>query len=108
MNLPAAYRAVDKVLDTLDFNALFAGFHKYKYALCTGSEICLDGKMIPGQDFFRGNTAIEYNGEYLAIWNMEATPLKMPKCLPTYLCMKCSTAIKEPMVKSDTPQIWHF
>lgn len=76
MNLPEAYHAVDKVLDTLDFNALFAGFHKYKYALCTGSEICLDGKMIPGQDLFRGNTAIEYNGEYLAIWNMEADPVE--------------------------------
>lgn len=75
MSLAEAYRAVNAVLDTLDFSALFPGFHKYKYALYTNSEICLDGKMIPYQDGFRGNTAIEHNGEYLAIWNMELDPV---------------------------------
>lgn len=75
MNLPEAYRAVSAVLDTLDFDALFAGFHKYKYALYTDSEICLDGKMVPYQDGFRGNTAIEYSGEFIAIWNMELDPI---------------------------------
>lgn len=44
MNLPEAYHAVNAVLDALDFNALFTGFHKYKYALYTNFEICLDGK----------------------------------------------------------------
>lgn len=76
MNLPEVYRAVNAVLDTLDFGALFAGFHKYKYALYTSSEICLDGKMIPYEDDFRGNTAIKRDGEYIAIWNMELDPME--------------------------------
>lgn len=75
MDLLETYRAVDAVLDTLDFTALFAGFHRYKYALYTGSEICFDGKMMPYQDEFRGNTAIAYNGAYMAIWNVEADPV---------------------------------
>lgn len=75
MNLPEAYHAVNAVLDALDFNALFTGFHKYKYALYTNSVICLDGKMMPYQDAFRGNTAIVHNGEYVAIWNMELDPI---------------------------------
>lgn len=74
MNLLQAYHAVDEVLGTLDFGALSAGFHRYKYALYTGSEICLDGQMIPYQDDFRGNTVLEYGGEPIAIWNLEADP----------------------------------
>ena len=30
MDLLKIYNAVDAVLETLDFNALFPGFHKYK------------------------------------------------------------------------------
>lgn len=33
MNLSEAYKAVNAVLDRIDFNALFVGFHKYKYAI---------------------------------------------------------------------------
>lgn len=75
MNLAEIYRAVNTVLDTLDFTALFTGFHKYKYALYTSSEVCLDGEIIPWQDCFRGNTAIEYAGEFIAIWNLELDPI---------------------------------
>lgn len=71
MDLLKIYNAVDAVLETLDFNALFPGFHKYKYAIYNSAEICFDGKIMPYQDGFRGDTAIEYNGEYVAIWNIE-------------------------------------
>lgn len=85
MNLRQAYHAVNAVLDTLDFGALFAGFHRYKCALYTGSEICLDGQMIPYQDDFRGNTALEYGGEAIAIWNLEADPVEDAELLAYFL-----------------------
>lgn len=72
MDLLTRYREVESVLETLDFGALFAGFHKYSYALYDSREICLDGKVMPFREGFRGNTAIEYNGAYTAIWNVEA------------------------------------
>ncbi len=76
MNLLKVYNAVDRVLNTLDFDSLFSGFHKYRFALYTSREICLDGEMIPYQEGFLGNTAIEYKGEYIAIWNMELDPIE--------------------------------
>ena len=85
MNLRQAYHAVNAVLDTLDFGALFAGFHRYKCALYTGSEICLDGQMIPYQDDFRGNTALEYGGKAIAIWNLEADPVEDAELLAYFL-----------------------
>lgn len=75
MDLLKIYDEVDAILETLDFNALFSGFHKYSYAIYNSAEICLNGKITPYREEFRGNTAIEYNGEYIAIWNMELDPI---------------------------------
>ena len=76
MDLLQMYHTVNSILDTIDFNALFAGFHKYRFALYTGKEIALDGQVIPGREDFRGNTAKEYEGEYIAIWNVEIDPVE--------------------------------
>lgn len=75
MNLLKIYNEVDEVLETLDFHALFAGFRKYRYAIYNSSEICINGNIMPYQEEFRGNTAIGYHGEYIAIWNMELDPV---------------------------------
>lgn len=75
MDLLTIYNKVDALLDTLDFNTIFTGFHKYKYALYNSREICLDGDIMPYQNEFRGNTSLKYNGEYIAIWNMECDPV---------------------------------
>lgn len=75
MDLEKRYHDVEAVLQTLDFDALFAGFHKYSFAIYNSKEICLDGKIIPYQESFRGNTATHYNGQYIAIWNLELDPV---------------------------------
>ncbi len=76
MDLIEAYHEVNDILDTLDFEALFKGFHKYRFALYNSKEIVLDGMVIPYQDEFRGNTAKKYEEEYIAIWNMEFDPVE--------------------------------
>lgn len=81
MDLLKAYNAVRKILDTIDFGALFHGFHPYRFALYTSQEIILGGKIIPYQEGFRGNTAKLYEGEYIAIWNMEFDPVEDPEHL---------------------------
>ena len=80
MDLLQSYNAVNAILNTIDFNALFEGFHKYRFALYTSKEIIIDGKIIPYQDGFRGNTSISYEGEYIAIWNL--TLLMIPNNSP--------------------------
>lgn len=81
MNLLKIYTDVNAILNTVDFNSLFEGFHKYRFALYTSEEIIIDGKNIPYQDGFRGNTSIFYEGEYVAIWNMEFDPIDDPEQL---------------------------
>lgn len=81
MDLLKSYHAANDILEKLDFNLLFAGFHKYKFALYSSTEICFDGRIMPYQDSFRGNTSILYQGEYIAIWNMEFDPVDDPEQL---------------------------
>ena len=81
MDLLQLYNTVNTILKTIDFNALFEGFHKYRFALYTSKEIIIDGKTIPYQDEFRGNTSIFYEGKYVAIWNMEFDPIDDPEQL---------------------------
>lgn len=75
MELLNIYNKVNEILVTLDFDALFAGFHKYKFAIYNSKEICLDGTVIPYEESFRGNTSKLHNGEYIAIWNIELDPI---------------------------------
>lgn len=81
MNLPRLYQAVSAVLQTVDFSALFPGFHPYPFALYTASEICIDGACMPYREEFLGNTAIPWQGSYLAIWNLEDDPVTDPELL---------------------------
>lgn len=81
MDMRQLYNAVNTILNMIDFNALFEGFHKYRFALYTSEEIIIEGKVLPYQDEFRGNTSIFYEGEYIAIWNMEFDPIDDPEQL---------------------------
>ncbi len=76
MELPKAYRAVDKILNSLDYQSIFSGVHKYRFALYNSEQICIDGKLIPYQDGFIGNTSIPYENGYIAIWNMDFDPIE--------------------------------
>jgi len=76
MDLLQIYAKVDEILNGLDFCALFDGFHKYRFALYNREEIVLDGKVMPYQEDFRGNTAKEYEGEYIAIWDVGFDPME--------------------------------
>lgn len=79
MDLLPVYNTVNAILEGIDFNALFDGFHKYRFALYTSKEIAIDGEIIPYQDDFRGNTSISYEGEYIAIWDLEYDPVEDPE-----------------------------
>lgn len=74
MNLLSAHRAVSVLLAQLDFSALFPGFHPFRFALYDEQNACVDGSMRPRDERFRGNTAIDLDGEWLAIWNLSDDP----------------------------------
>ncbi|MDO4317992.1 MAG: hypothetical protein Q4C48_07240 [Lachnospiraceae bacterium] len=76
MNLQEVAARVEEILSALDFNALFEGFHPYRFALYDSREICLDGRRMPYREEFRGNTSIEFEGEFIAIWDYGSDPLE--------------------------------
>lgn len=63
------YEEVSKKLDTIDFGKIYPGFHKFPFALYNDKTIWLENREIPQQGFF-GNTAIEFEGQLIAIWNV--------------------------------------
>lgn len=76
MDLLQLYGEVDEILNTLNFDKLFQGFYKYRFALYNREEIVQDGKIMPYREDFRGNTAKEYEGEYIAIWDVGSDPVE--------------------------------
>lgn len=73
-NLERLYREVSAHMESVDFSRLWNGFKPLKFALYNNDECFFDGEYIQKTDEFLGNTAISYNGEMIAIWNvMEKT-----------------------------------
>jgi len=68
---------INKRLAKLDFEALWTEFHYIRYALYTKTTVYFDnGDITSWNQRFMGNTAIEYNNRFLAIWNIEADEYK--------------------------------
>lgn len=70
MDLERLYTELKQRIDKVDFTLLWKGFQPLKYALYTDTECFFDGAYIEKTDVFLANTAIEYQGEYIAIWHV--------------------------------------
>lgn len=58
-------------LKKLDFNSIYPGFHPFRFAIYDDKKVCFAESEIPWDSRFTGNTAIDYNSETIAIWNMK-------------------------------------
>ena len=76
MELQKIYREVEEILKKVDFEQIAPGFHRYRFAVYTDKEICLDGQLMPYDEQFMGNTSLLYDGEYIAIWNVGFDPVE--------------------------------
>ncbi|MCE5235791.1 MAG: hypothetical protein ABFC62_01275 [Clostridiaceae bacterium] len=79
------HRAVSEALDRVDFPSLFPGFHRFPFALYNGETVTLCASEIPCDRRFLGNTAIEFEGGFLAIWKVEAPREENPTLLAASL-----------------------
>lgn len=70
MDLEKTYYEINEKLKTIDFEKLWEGFKPLKFALYNDSSCFFDGKYIEKTDEFCANTAIFYQGEMIAIWNV--------------------------------------
>lgn len=69
MELKTIYSDIEAIISAVDFSLLWRDFKPMKFALYNETECYFDGEFIAKTDVFIANTAIEYNGEYIAIWN---------------------------------------
>ena len=65
------YEAIAERLKRVDFNEIWTGFHPFEFALYNSQHIALSNCDLPWNEKFVGNTAIQYEGKYIAIWNIE-------------------------------------
>ena len=67
-DLRELYGAVKENVEKVRCEALWQGFKPLKFALYNDTECFFDGSYVEKTEQFLANTAIEYNGEWIAIW----------------------------------------
>jgi hypothetical protein len=70
MTLSELYKEVKMRIDHIDFSLLWKDFQPRKFALYNDRECFFNGDYIQKTDQFLANTAIDYEGEYIAIWDI--------------------------------------
>lgn len=65
------YQRIHKMVEAVDFDRIWEGFHSYSFALYNGDTVWLKREEIPYDPAFRGDTCILWKGEWLAIWRVE-------------------------------------
>lgn len=64
------HREVSRRLERLDLGAMLPGFHPFGFALYDEKQVCLGSGTFPRDERFFANTAIQYRGEWIAIWKL--------------------------------------
>ena len=70
MELHEYYSEINSRIEKIDFDALWKDFKPLRFALYNDKKCFFDGQYIEKTDDFFANTAIEFNGEVIAIWNV--------------------------------------
>lgn len=65
------YNQISERLNRINFELIWQGFKRYKFALYTSEKVLLYNKEIPWDNRFVGNTSIYYDEDYIAIWDVE-------------------------------------
>ena len=69
--LQSMYQAVSSRLARVPFAQIWPGFSPGAFALYQGQLACIAGALQPRPQSFLGNTALPWQGGYLAIWELE-------------------------------------
>ena len=70
-SLESLYNKIKDTISKVNFTLLWEGFEPLKFALYNDTECFFDGHYIEKTADFCANTAIEFQGEMIAIWNVQ-------------------------------------
>ncbi len=65
------YKQISGRLNRVDFGALWPGFARGPFALYDDETVCAGERTFPRDDRFLGNTTIELDGAWTAVWHIE-------------------------------------
>jgi len=80
-SLRELYNKIYEIIEKLDYGDIWSGFNRYPFALYDKENVFFKDKTIPYNTCFLGNTAIEYDGAFLAIWCVENPLSENPEAL---------------------------
>ncbi len=103
MNLRVIHDQVAEQIEKLDFEKLWPGFITYPFALYDDRQVWFEGFQEPKSDIFLGNTAIDYQGKKLAIWNMEESPVEDISILTSKIIHEMFHAFQNDCLESRFP-----
>lgn len=75
------YKEVELELDKINFNNIWPGFLRTDFALYDSESVYLKDREITYDNRFIGNTSIDFDGDRLAIWQVENVDLEDKKLL---------------------------
>jgi hypothetical protein len=65
------YKLIDEIIDSVNFDKIWSGFSKFKFALYDKVNVYFEDEVIPYDNRFLGNTSIEYDNKFIAIWYVD-------------------------------------
>ena len=71
VDMRTLYDDITERLKKVDFSEIWLGFHLFEFALYDSKRIVHSNCELPWNEKFVGNTAIQYEGNYIAIWKIE-------------------------------------
>lgn len=80
-DLIKTFGEIESRLACLDFDAIWPGFQAVDFALYRDETMCYRGELADRPPSFMGNTALDYQGRPVAIWDMAYTPIEGPDSL---------------------------
>lgn len=71
INYLEMWSEINERIDRLDFNKLWPAFKRYDFAVYNDEEVCFNGDLMAKTDGFLANTAIQYKGQWIAIFSVD-------------------------------------
>ena len=109
-SLKELYDEVNIYLKKVNFNNIWNGFKPLKFALYNDKECYFDGSYIDKTNLFLGNTAINYNGQMIAIWNVmeEINPIILTSKMAHEMFHGCQNLNDEKRFPNEMHAIYNY